>query len=100
MLDGMSELDASVLVMPLEQVARMTAQSSPQLSMVFAVTGSLQPVDRLRATAVAFPSAVTAIAVRCEPGAEPTLRSARELRVITIGMLHDLGHLMARGAAS
>jgi len=43
---------------------------------------------------------VTAIAVRCEPGAEPTLRSARELRVITIGMLHDLGHLMARGAAS
>jgi uncharacterized protein (DUF58 family) len=100
MLDGMSELDASVLVMPLEQVARMTAQSSPQLSMVFAVTGSLQPVDRLRATAVAFPSDVAAIAVRCEPGAEPTLRSARELRVITIGALHDLGHLMARGAAS
>ena len=100
MLDGMSELDASVLVMPLEQVARMTAQSSPQLSMVFAVTGSLQPVNRLRATAVAFPSDVTAIAVRCEPGAEPTLRSARELRVVTIGMLHDLGHLMARGAAS
>lgn len=100
MLDGMSELDASVLVMPLEQVARMTAQSSPQLSMVFAVTGSLQPVDRLRATAVAFPSDVAVIAVRCEPGAEPTLRSARELRVITIGMLHDLGQLMARGAAS
>ena len=100
MLDGMSELDASEYVMPLEQVARMAAQSSPQLSMVFAVTGSLQPVERLRATAVAFPSDVTAIAVRCEPGAEPTLRSARELRVITIGMLHDLGHLMARGAAS
>jgi hypothetical protein len=100
MLDGMSELDASVLVMPLEQVARMTAQSSPHVSMVFAVTGSLQPVERLRATAVAFPSDVAVIAVRCEPGAEPTLRSARELRVITIGMLHDLGQLMARGAAS
>jgi uncharacterized protein (DUF58 family) len=100
MLDGMSELDASVLVMPLEQVARMTAQSSPHVSMVFAVTGSLQPVERLRATAVAFPSDVAVIAVRCEPGAEPTLRSARELRVVTIGMLHDLGQLMARGAAS
>lgn len=100
MLDGMSELDASVFVMPLEQVARMTAQASPQLSMVFAVTGSQQPVDRLRAAAIAFPSDVTTIAVRCEPGAEPTLRSARELRVITIGMLHDLGQLMARGAAS
>ncbi|MGN6274112.1 MAG: DUF58 domain-containing protein [Protaetiibacter sp.] len=99
-LDSMSELDASVLVMPLEQVARMTAQSSPQLSMVFAVTGSLQPVERLRATAVAFPSDVAVVAVRCEPGAEPTLRSARELRVITIGMLHDLGQLIARGAAS
>lgn len=100
MLDGMSEVDASVFVMPLEQVARMTAQSSPQLSMVFAVTGSLQPIERMRATAVAFPSDVAAIAVRCEPGAEPTLRTARELRVITIGMLHDLGHLLARGAAS
>jgi uncharacterized protein (DUF58 family) len=100
MLDGMSELDASVFVMPLEQVARMTAQSSPELSMVFAVTGSLQPVERLRATAVAFPSDVSVVAVRCEPGAEPTLRSARELRVITIGMLHDLGQLMARGAAA
>lgn len=100
MLDGMSELDAGVLVMPLEQVARMTAQSSPEVSMVFAVTGSLQPVDRLRATAVAFPADVTVAAVRCEPGAEPTLRSARELRVITIGMLHDLGQLLARGAAS
>lgn len=100
MLDGMSELNAGTLVMPFEQVARMTAQSSPELSMVFAVTGSLQPVERLRATAVAFPSDVTVAAVRCEPGAEPTLRSARELRVITIGMLHDLGHLLARGAVS
>jgi hypothetical protein len=96
----MSELDASAFVMPIEQVARMTAQSSPELSMVFAVTGSLQPVERLRATAVAFPSDVSVIAVRCEPGTEPTLRSARELRVITIGMLHDLGQLMARGAAA
>jgi hypothetical protein len=36
--------------------------------------------------------------VRAEPGAEPTLRATRELSIITIGALHDLKYMMARGA--
>ncbi|MGX5697950.1 hypothetical protein ACWKWP_17285 [Agromyces soli] len=38
------------------------------------------------------------MAVRCEPGAEPTVRHSRELTVLTIGTLDDLGQLLARGA--
>jgi len=41
---------------------------------------------------------VAVVAVRAEPGAEPTLRSARELSVLTIGALGDLKAMMARGA--
>jgi uncharacterized protein (DUF58 family) len=98
MLDGMSGIERSEDVMPLEEVARMTAQDAGQLSLVFMIVGSLTPVARLRKAAVGFPSDVTVIAVRCDPGAEPSVRTARELRVMTLGMLHDLGHIMLRAA--
>lgn len=98
MLDGMSAIESSDEVMPLEDVARMTAQDAGQLSLVFMIVGSLTPVARLRKAAVGFPSDVTVIAVRCDPGAEPSVRTARELRVMTLGMLHDLGHIMLRAA--
>lgn len=98
MLDGMSGIDASEHVMSLEQVSAMTAQEVPQLSLVFLVTGALTPMRRLRQSALAFPADVTVVAVRCEPGAEPGVKSARELRIMTVGMLHDLGHLMVRAA--
>lgn len=99
MLDGMSALESSEHVMTLEQVSSMTSQEVPQLSLVFLVTGSLTPMRRLRQSALAFPADVTVVAVRCEPGAEPTVKSTRELRIMTIGLLHDLGHLMVRAAA-
>ena len=98
LLDGMSAIDASEDAMPLEQVTTMTAQEAPQLSMVFLASGSLMPLARLRKAAVSFPADVNVIAIRCESGAEPTLKTARELRVMTIGMLHDLGHMMLRAA--
>ncbi|WP_234983305.1 DUF58 domain-containing protein [Demequina sp. NBRC 110053] len=98
MLDGMSGIDGTEDVMPLPLVAGMTAQEAEHLSMVFLVTGSRQPLPSLRKAAVAFSADVTVVAVRADAGAEPAVRSARELTVLTIGMLHDLGHLMLRGS--
>jgi len=77
----------------------MTSHEAEHLSLVFLVTGATVPMKRLRQSAVAFPADVTVVAVRCDPGAEPGVKSARELRVMTIGMLHDLGHLMVRASA-
>ncbi|WP_234988118.1 DUF58 domain-containing protein [Demequina sp. NBRC 110056] len=99
LLDAMSGVDASDLVMPLPLVAGMTSQEAHHLSMVFLVTGSELPVARLRQAAVAFSADVSVVGVRSETGAQPTVRSARELRVLTVGMLHDLSHLMLRGPA-
>lgn len=98
LLDGFAAVVGSEHAMPLEAVARLTVQTFPELSIAFLVTGSQIELSRLRAAAVAFPSQVAVVAVRAEPGAEPTLRSARELSVLTIGVLGDLKNMMARGA--
>jgi uncharacterized protein (DUF58 family) len=98
LLDGFAGVASGENAMALESVTRLTVQSFPELSIAFLVTGSQVELTRLRAAAVAFPSQVAVVAVRAEPGAEPTLRSARELSVLTIGALGDLKAMMARGA--
>jgi uncharacterized protein (DUF58 family) len=98
MLDGMSQIETSPRAMHIEDVAKLTVNSYPDLSIAFLVTGSLLPLARLRAAALAFSSQVKTVAVRCVPSAEPTLRTTRELSVMTIGALHDLQHMVARGA--
>ena len=96
LLDGMAALESSPDVMSLEAVANMAAQEAQRLSLVLLVVGSATPVARLRRAAATFPADVTVIAVRCDPTSEPSMRTARELRVITIGVLNDLGHLLLR----
>lgn len=97
-LDGMAGIASSPDVMPLDEVARLTAQAEAALSLVFVVTGSGQELARLQKAALALPADATVVAIRCEPGAEPRVRQARDLRVLDIGMLHDLAHLLVRGA--
>jgi uncharacterized protein (DUF58 family) len=98
LLDGFAGVASGENAMALEAVTRLTVQSFPELSIAFLVTGSQVDLSRLRAAAVAFPSPVAVVAVRADPGAEPTLRTARELSVLTIGALGDLKAMMARGA--
>ncbi|WP_259363496.1 DUF58 domain-containing protein [Microbacterium esteraromaticum] len=98
LLDGTSTVNRTDDVMRLEAVTALTAQAYPDLSIAFLLTGSLMPVDRLRHAAVRLPAAVEAVAVRSELGAEPTLRNARELSVLTLGALGDLPQMLARGA--
>ena len=82
----------------LESVTTLTAQTFPELSIAFLVTGSRVTVDRLRRAAYAFQVNATTVVVRVEPGAEPTLRTTRDFSMLTIGALGDLKHLIARGA--
>ena len=98
MLDGMSAIEVSERAVRMEDVARLTVHSYPDLSIAFLITGSVLPLTRLRAAALAFSTRVQTVAVRCDPGAEPSFKTATELSVMTIGALHDLQHLMARGA--
>lgn len=97
LLDATSGVDATDHVMRLESVTKLTVQSYPDLSIAFLMTGSLMPLDRLRMAAISLPAAVETVAVRSELGQEPTLRSARELAVMTLGSLGDLPQMLARG---
>jgi len=94
----MSEVLESDRAMRLNAVTSLTVQSFPELSIAFLVTGAEMSLTRIREAAVALPQNVTAVAVRCEPGAEPTLKTIGDLSVMTIGALHDLKYLIARGA--
>lgn len=98
LLDATSAIDASERTMRLEAVTALTAQSYPDLSIVFLLTGSQMPLERMRHAAVGLPAAVEAVAVRSEIGAEPVLRTASELAVMTLGALGDLPQMLARGA--
>ncbi|MET1018021.1 MAG: DUF58 domain-containing protein [Leifsonia flava] len=98
MLDGMAAIESRANVMRLEAVTALTAQSFPDLSIAFLVTGSRMPLTRMRQAAITLPARIRTVAVRCEPGAEPSIRTAREITVITIGALDDLTKLLARGA--
>ncbi|QAY72129.1 DUF58 domain-containing protein [Agromyces protaetiae] len=100
LLDSMSGVESDERVTRLETAASLAAQTFDQLSVVFLVTGSKLPLQRLRQAAVALPPGVAAVAVRCELGAEPSLRSTRELTVLTIGVLGDLTRMLARGVLS
>jgi len=100
LLDGMSEVESSERALRLETVTSLTVQTYPDLSIAFVVTGSQPTLTRLRTAALAFPTEVVTVAVRVEPGAEPTLRATGDLTVMTIGALHDLKYMIARGALS
>lgn len=97
MLDGFSGVDADEHMMRIEAVTALTAQSFTDLSIAFLCTGSRIPLQRLRQAAVKLPSAVESVAVRSELGQEPSLRTSRELIVMTLGALGDLSHMLARG---
>ena len=98
LLDAMSEIDESERAMRLDAVTSLTVQSYPEMSIAFLVTGAEMSLPRLRAAAMTLPQNVTAVAVRCEPGAEPSLKAIGDLSIMTIGALHDLKYMIARGA--
>ena len=98
LLDASCSIDFDPAAARLEAVTTRTAQSFPELSIAFLVTGSQMTMPRLRRATLAFPSNAVSVVVRVEPDAEPSLRATRDFSVLTIGVLDDLKHLIARGA--
>lgn len=100
LLDGLSGVESTLATPPLESVAALTGQEVSGLSIAFIVVGSPVGIRRLQAASLAFPLSVSTVAVRCDPEATPSVRVLGSLTIITIGILDDLRHLLARGAAS
>jgi hypothetical protein len=97
LLDATCELVATVRSTRLEDVASLSAQSCPQMTVAFLVVGAQVELSRLAAAAMALPLGTTVVALRCELDGEPSVRTSRELTVVSVGALGDLGRLLARG---
>jgi len=98
LLDASCAIELDAAAAPLEAVTALMAQTSPELSIAFLVTGSGATTQRLRRAAHPLPGTAVTVVVRVEPGAEPGLRSTRDFSMLTVGALGDLKHLLARGA--
>ena len=98
LLDASCSIRLDAGAQRLEAVTRLAAQTFPELSIAFLVTGSRIAVDRLRRAVYALPSTASAVVVRVEPGAEPAFRTTSDFTMLTVGVLDDLAHLIARGA--
>lgn len=97
LLDATCELVATERSTRVEDVATLAAQSCPQMAVAFLVVGSGLDVTRLTAAALALPLGTQVVAIRCEIDGEPRMRTSRELTVLSVGALGDLGRLLARG---
>jgi uncharacterized protein (DUF58 family) len=97
LLDGASTIVHDASAPQIENVVSLTTQSYSDLSIVFVITGGLVPLPRVRRAAFGVPPGVTAVMVRVEAGAEPKSQSVAGFSIMSVGVLGDLRHLVARG---
>lgn len=96
LLDDLSTVKSDATVTPVEQLCTLATQVIQDMSIAFVMCGSLMTPRRLQSIAAKFPSNVAVVAVVCDQTAAPSYRDFAGLTVITIALLDDLGHLMAR----
>ena len=96
LLDDLSTINGTTNVTPVEQVCTLATQVVQDMSIAFVLCGSLMTPRRLQSIAAKFPSNVAVVAIICDQSAAPSYRDFSGLKVITIALLEDLGHLMAR----
>lgn len=100
LLDELSGVERGARPSRLVDVTSLAAEAHPDASIAFLVCGSTQTARSLQAAALAFPPDVGVVAVVCNPEAEPGYRRLGSMSVMSIGLLHDLRQLLARGAQS
>lgn len=98
LLDALAGIERSESVTTLTDVASLTAESIPDVSVAFLVFGSTQTARTIQTAALSFPPQVAVVAVVCNPEAEPGARRLGTTSVLSIGLLDDLRQLLARGA--
>ncbi|SEJ65898.1 DUF58 domain-containing protein [Demequina mangrovi] len=99
LLDDLSGIEASEDAMALATVTRMVAENDQGTSLAVLITGSALGHDRLRTAALRLPADVSVGAVVCAPAQEPRMHALGGIQLVSLGVLDDLRHLLARGAA-
>ncbi len=100
LLDDLAVVDLAGGAIGLRDVAHAVADQVGQVSLAFLICGSTTAPAQLRSAAAAFPVDVAVIAVVCDPEALPGLRRVAGIDILSVGLLDDLKHALARTAAT
>lgn len=97
LLDHLAAVTSEPRMHTFPEVAAMTGMHTSQSSIAFLVSGSSLQASDLRRAAFGFPPHVTVVTIFCDQHAEPASWEIAGMRVLSVGILDDLGHLFARG---
>ncbi|WP_022901810.1 DUF58 domain-containing protein [Humibacter albus] len=100
LLDALCRVDRVPSALRLPDVARVSADRTPDVSIAYLVCGSTVTTAQLRNAASSFHPGVEVVAVRCMPGDRPGLRRVGEVSILTIGFLDDLRSSLAKSRAA
>ncbi|WP_417234475.1 DUF58 domain-containing protein [Arthrobacter sp.] len=90
LLDDLTRVQGKARRSDLVDLSRVTADSVPNASVFFLVTGPVATPSELRRASTHVPVGVRAFAVRCGTGLAPARATIGDLTVLTIGDLSEL----------
>lgn len=99
LLDALCRIEMAGSALHITDVAKVSADTTPDLSIVFLVCGSDVTTAHLRQAATMFQLGIAVVVVRCAPGSAPGLRRVGDVSILTIGYLEDLRSSLANWKA-
>jgi uncharacterized protein (DUF58 family) len=100
LLDALCAVERVSAALRIVDVARVAADTTPDVSIAFLVCGSTATTAQLRRAGTMFRAGTEVIVVRCVPGDLPGLRRVADMSILTIGYLDDLRSSLARARAA
>lgn len=99
LLDDMTRIEGRNRRVTAVDLARTTADTVPNASVVFFVVGPHVTPSQLRSAAASVPPGIRCIAIRCVSGQEPGRATIGDLTVLTLSNLSDLALILRKAAA-
>ena len=100
LLDDIAGITLTASSLPLGGLSPLAAGVAADVSVVFAVTGSVAGISDIEQASLPFGAGVEVVALRCDVESAPRLRSSGRLTVGTVGRLDDLTKLLSRNRAT
>lgn len=100
LLDDVAGITLTASSLPMGGLTPLAAGVATDVSVVFAVTGSVAGISDIEQASLPFGAGVEVVALRCDVESAPRLRSSGRLTVGTVGRLDDLTKLLSRNRAT
>ncbi len=100
LLDDVAGITLTASSLPMGGLTPLAAGVATDVSVVFAVTGSVAGFSDIEQASLPFGAGVEVVALRCDVESAPRLRSSGRLTVGTVGRLDDLTKLLSRNRAT